>query len=292
MRPGARSWFTAYCECAPRLLARITERLFGPGDHVSVPEPEHDLGLRGRFEVWSSQITDNLAENGGGIFNGGDAQLFVTDTTFTGNHSSDHGGAIASEGRSNMILARVTVADNTSNGYAGGVSMHAERQHTVFDSTFTGNRAGVPVIEEDGMLSDDVAGGGAMYTDGGPLTILRTTFDGNSATEEGGALSIHNLGDVEITDSTITNNRAVDGGGVENSAEEVTFLRVTVSNNRASGAGGGIYNTSSGPFHLLDSTIRYNSGVIGGGLANAPDNAILVRGSLFANNTARVAFTE
>jgi CSLREA domain-containing protein len=255
------------------------------GGHVS----QH--GLRGTFTVKDSQIIENTAENGGGLFNDGDAQLVVTGTTFSKNHSADHGAAISSEGRASMTLTRVTVHDNESWGEGGGVWTHSERQLTILDSTFTSNRAGVPHIE-DNELTDDVAGGGALHTDGGPVTILRSTFDENTATEEGGALSIHNLGDVKVVDSTVSNNRAEDGGGAENSATEVTFERVTVSGNRTNGAGGGIYNTSSGPFHLLDSTIRGNTGVVGGGLANAPDNAIIVRGSLFLNNTARIALSE
>jgi predicted outer membrane repeat protein len=241
------------------------------GGHVS----QH--GLRGSFTVKDSQVFENVAENGGGLLNGGDAQLFVSDTSFTKNHSSDHGAAISSEGRASMTLTRVTVHDNESWGEGGGVWTHSERLQLIQDSTFATNDSGVPHIE-DNELTDDVAGGGALHTDGGRVTILRSTFDGNTATEEGGALSLHNLGDVEVVDSTISNNRAEDGGGAENSATEVTFERVTVSGNRTNGAGGGIYNTSSGPFHLLDSTIRGNSGVIGGGLANAPDNAITVRG--------------
>ena len=256
------------------------------GGHVS----QH--GLRGTFTVENSELFENTAENGGGLYNDGDAKLTVTDTTFRKNHSSDHGAAITSEGRSNMTLRRVTVTENESNGEGGGVWTTSEREQIIVDSTFTNNRAGVPIVEEDGTLSDDIAGGGGLHTDGGPVTVRNTTFDGNEATDEGGGLSLNNAADVLIVDSTITNNRAFDGGGLENSAGEVTFRRVLVSGNRAKGAGGGIHNTSSGEFHLLDSTIRGNSGVIGGGLANAPDQAIIVRGSIFLNNTARIGFTE
>ncbi len=251
-------------------------------------------GLRGRFDVRNSELSENKAEKGGAIHNGGDAQLSVTDTKFTKNHSSDHGAAIATEGRSSMNLARVEVIDNESYGEGGGVWTHSERPTTIVDSLLSDNHAGVPFVDEDGMLSDDVAGGGALHTDGGPMTIERTTIDGNSATEEGGGLSIHNLGHFVLRDSTISNNRAVDGGGLENSAHRVTFERVMVLRNRASanaegegGHGGGIYNTSSDEFHLLDSTIRENSGIVGGGLANAPDNAIIAKNSLFLNNSAR-----
>ncbi|WP_165821285.1 right-handed parallel beta-helix repeat-containing protein [Nocardioides gansuensis] len=256
------------------------------GGHVS----QH--GLRGSFTVKGSQVFENTAESGGGLYSDGDGQLTVTDTTFGRNHSSDHGAAIASGGRSNMTLTRVTVTENESNGEGGGVWTSSERLQTILDSTFTNNKAGVPVVEDDGTLSDDVAGGGALQTDGGPLTIRGSTFEGNSATEEGGALSLNNMGDVDVVDTIIKDNRAYDGGGLENSATEVTFRRVLVSGNRAKAAGGGIYNTASGHFRLIDSTIRGNSGVIGGGLANAPDNAIIVRGSLFLNNTARIGFTD
>ncbi|HEX7255365.1 MAG TPA: right-handed parallel beta-helix repeat-containing protein [Gaiellaceae bacterium] len=255
------------------------------GGHVS------RFGLRGRFGVKDSQIFENIAENGGGIYSDDDGQLFVTDTTFTKNHSSDHGAAISTSGRSSTTLTRIQVIENESNGEGGGVWTHSERQQTIVDSTFARNKAGVPVIE-DGELSDDVAGGGGLYTDGGPVTILGTTFEENDATEEGGGISMHNLGDVVLRDSILRNNRAFDGGGTENSATRVTFERVLVQGNRAGGEGGGIFNTSSGEFYVLDSTIRENSAVVGGGLANAPDNHIIVRGSLFLNNSARMGTSE
>ncbi|MDZ5622522.1 right-handed parallel beta-helix repeat-containing protein [Nocardioides sp. HM23] len=258
----------------------------GGGLYSGGHESQH--GLRGTFTVKSTQFIENTAENGGGLFNDGDAQMSVTDSTFARNHSSDHGAAISSEGRASLTLTRVTVRDNESWGEGGGVWTHSERKQVIADSTFTNNHAGVPHLEEDGLMSDDVAGGGGLHTDGGLVTVRGSTFDGNDATDEGGGLSLHNLGDIEIVDTTITNNHAFDGGGLENSAHEVTFRRVTISGNRAAEAGGGIYNTSSGEFHINDSTIRGNTAQIGGGLANAPDQAIIVRGSLFLNNTARI----
>jgi parallel beta-helix repeat protein len=255
------------------------------GGHLS----QH--GLRGRFEVEDSEISENVAENGGGLYSDGDAQLTVIDSSFAANLSSDHGAGIVSAGRASMTLTRVEVADNTSNGEGGGVWTASERLQLITDSFFRGNRAGVPIIE-DGVLSDDVAGGGGLHSSSGPLEVSGSTFEGNTATDEGGGLSLDNHGDVEIADSVITNNRALDGAGVENSATRVTFERLTISRNRAQVHGGGIYNTSSGEFQLLNSTIRENSAIVGGGLANAPDNHLIVRGSLFLNNAARIGFTE
>ncbi len=134
----------------------------------------------------------------------------------------------------------------------------------------------------------NIAGGGGLYTEGGPVTVTGSTFEGNDASEEGGGISIDNSGDVKISDSVIRNNRAgADGGGIENSGFRVTFERLHVVNNYAVLNGGGIYNSSSNPFFILDSTVERNSAVSGGGLANAPDNDLIVRRSLFLRNVAR-----
>ena len=125
------------------------------GGHVS----QH--GLRGTFTVTDSQVAENIAENGGGLFNDGDAQLSVTDTIV---HEEPlvrpRRARSRARARSNMTLTRVTVTENVSNGEGGGIWTHSERQQTIVDSTFTKNKAGVPIIEDDGTLSDDVAGGG------------------------------------------------------------------------------------------------------------------------------------
>ena len=67
----------------------------------------------------------------------------------------------------------------------------------------------------------------------------------------------------------------------------VTLERVLIQNNYAVINGGGIHNSSSGLFTILDTTVLLNSGQSGGGLANAPDNDIIIRRSTFLRNTAR-----
>src|ERR687896_2281819 len=173
----------------------------------------------------------------------------------------------------------------------------SERLVTIQDSKFLNNKGGVPEPPEPGDPLEPIdpsdpsintAGGGGLYTEGGPVAVTRSEFTGNSASEEGGGISLDNHGDVTITDSTIANNTAgADGGGIENSAFRVTFDRLTVSENYAGIDGGGIYNSSSGEFFLLNTTIDRNSGSDGGGFANAPDNDLVIRGSLLLRNVAR-----
>ena len=172
---------------------------------------------------------------------------------------------------------------------------------TIRDSVFTGNDAGTPEPLKPGDLAPigkpgdngfianaNTAGGGGLYTEGGPVTVTGSTFANNTATEEGGGISIDNFGDFYFADSVIRDNRAgADGGGIENSGMRVTFERLHVIGNRASLDGGGIYNSSSGEFFVLDSTLELNNAQDGGGIANLPDADLVVRRTTILRNTAR-----
>src|ERR687895_1287409 len=256
------------------------------------------IGLRPRFTIsGETVIKDNEATAGaGGFFNGGDAHLKIADTTIHGNIAEDAGGGFATQGRASMEGTRLTVTENETYDEGGGAYVGSERLVTIEDSEFDKNKAGVPEPPE-GLPrgtpptepeAANIAGGGGLYTENGPVEMDNLTFTGNNATDEGGALSIDNHGDVRLEDSHFEGNHAgTDGGAIENSGFRVTFQRLKILRNRAELDGGGIYNSSSNPFFLLDTHVEGNSALDGGGLANAPDNDLIVRGSLFLRNVAR-----
>ena len=247
-------------------------------------------GLRPHVEVAGSTIEANTSvAGGGGMYSGGEAQVDITDVIFAGNFAGDAGGGLSSGDRTGTVLSRVTFSGNATHDEGGGAFSASARQLVVQDSVFIGNEAGVPEPGEvAGDPSVNVAGGGGLFTENGPVQVSRSTFDDNSSSEEGGGISLDNHGDVLISDSRISNNRSGDnGGGVENSGTSVTFERLVIEGNRAELNGGGIYNSSSGQFFILDTTVELNSAVSGGGLANAPDNDLIVRRSTFLRNTAR-----
>ena len=269
------------------------------------------IGLRARVTITNTRIAGNAAEavagnvaeaDGGGIVLGGDAQVVLTDVTIAENEGTDDGGGFTFTGRASLVATRLTVKDNKTEGGGGGGYIDTERPVVLKDSTFSGNKAGIapppmpgdvpplgcpgcPIFETSG----NVAGGGALYTEGGPMDILNSTFTGNVATDEGGAISIDNFGPVTITDSVVRANLAgADGGGIENSGMRVTFTRLLVEENKATLDGGGIYNSSSGDFLVIDSLVQRNTALDGGGFANAPDADLIIRQSTLMGNTARM----
>ncbi|HET6770857.1 MAG TPA: choice-of-anchor Q domain-containing protein, partial [Actinomycetota bacterium] len=266
------------------------------------------IGLRSRVEITDTRIAGNEADqvpgnlamaSGGGMLLDGDAHNTLTDVTISGNKAGDAGGGFSNEGRTNLVATRLTVTNNKTNGEGGGAYVESERPSTIRDSVFSGNHAGVadeddlqPVGKPGDPVFDplaNTAGGGGMYTEGGPVDIAGSTFSNNSATEEGGGISIDNFGAVTISDSVVRDNRAgQDGGGIENSGMRVTFDRLLVTGNKATLDGGGIYNSSSGEFLVIDSTLQRNTALDGGGFANAPDADLIIRQTSIIGNTARM----
>ncbi|HEY4635139.1 MAG TPA: CSLREA domain-containing protein, partial [Rhodospirillales bacterium] len=150
------------------------------------------LGLRPHFALSGSTISENTAHaGGGGMHNGGEAHLAITDVSFSNNVAHDAGGGLSSADRSSVSILRTTFSGNVTNGEGGGAWFASERLVTIADSVFDGNAAGVP---EPGDVLDpssaNIAGGGGMYTEGGPVTITGSTFANNTATETGGGLSL------------------------------------------------------------------------------------------------------
>ena len=125
---------------------------------------------------------------------------------------------------------------------------------TVFNSTFSGNRA--------------QQSGGAIRNLG-VATIVNSTFASNAATERGGALAASGVGaSMTLINSTVAANSAAQGGGIATEQQGAVTLRNTLIATNAGGNclgtltdGGGNLDggTSCG---LVDGTSSSNAGVV------------------------------
>jgi hypothetical protein len=131
---------------------------------------------------------------------------------------------------------------------------------TVIDSHIGGSRA-------------DSAGSGGGIANNGTMTVIDSTFTGNSATFGGG---IENGGTATLTSCTFTGNSASSGGGIENDGT-ATLTNCTVSGNTGLDGGGGISNynfllesATGGTLTLTNCTVTGNSAAdgYGGGIGN------------------------
>ena len=172
------------------------------------------------------------SSGGGGILTAG--SLTVNECVISGNDGDTGGGGISIIGNGKLRISGSTISANRSSpGNGGAISNFSN----VADS----------MIVENCTLSRNFADfrGGAIDT-GGPGAIVKSsTISDNLAGCRGGGISVQ-IGNIEITNSTITRNR-------------------TTTKTQAACGGGGIANDSSTPNTIrLGSTIVDDNTLLGG----------------------------
>jgi hypothetical protein len=161
-----------------------------------------------------------------------------------------------------LTVENLAIVKGNATDAGGGAIFNDGGTLTVTNSTFTGNSATLALL--------GFAAGGAIYTNGGTLTVADSTFTGNNA-GLGGALYI-NGGTVTVTGSTFADN---------DQTASATLARIVGSLRPRPGpglAGSAIY-ANRGTVTVTNSTFAGNSGAIsnGGGIVN-------VINSTFAGN--------
>jgi hypothetical protein len=117
---------------------------------------------------------------------------------------------------------------------------------TVQNLTFTGG-----FTSDVANTKSTAKGGGAIFEDGGSLTVIACTFDHNQCAStgqdvSGGAINGQGVGTLIIVGSTFTNNSGSNGGGVGTQDENVTVVNSKFSGNSATGTDGNPGNGGNG----------------------------------------------
>jgi hypothetical protein len=134
-------------------------------------------------------------------------------------------------------------------------------------------------------LTINANGGGALFNDGGTVTVDTVAFtDNGQNTPLGGAVS-NRFGNLTLTDVSFTGNNAAGGGGLFVGAGNVTGVGVTFENNGSSAFDGGAAYVLSGNLSLTNATIVGNgwASSIGGGIANGGGTVTLVHDTFSGN---------
>ena len=226
------------------------------------------------------------------------ANAFSTDDTIT----------FSISGNITVTGGQMTIANNgtlTIESGGGTVGLYSDGSDRLFyvesgaDVTFNALRINTGAADNGGAIYNDggtltlidsiLAGnsatqsGGAIYNNGGTLTITNGTIYLNTATQDGGALYVGG-GTLVITSSTFSGNSGNGGGAVQNDGGTLTITNSTIESNTASAQGGGILN-NSGAVTLTNSTVAYNSAGGGGGVYSV-GGAVTLNNSIVADSTS------
>jgi CSLREA domain-containing protein len=285
-----------------------------------LPEGGGIANLYGNLTIENAVISSNAAtgDGGGGIYTEGlsDANmnnLIISNTTFVGNTATpggsqqDKGGGAIRNDKSNVsiyssvitgnvgqygggwfkVSGTVTVSqvlfeNNRTQGYRNraGAFFHGDNDNgrtTIKDSVFRGNStSNDPSGEGSGIA-------GALFTQRGLIEIYNTTFSGNRAFLDGGAIYKSNDGPMNLYNVTISDNFAGNGnstgGGIYAQGDYINIVNSTIVYNKGSD-GGGIYLSSFAPekpqAFLRHTIVAFNTN--GSGNPNDVNGEIASRG--------------
>jgi predicted outer membrane repeat protein len=151
--------------------------------------------------MWDCTFNNNTAVlSGGALFCDDD-----TDTTFNGcqlnNNRAFVGGAIATRGHVN--LSNCTLIGNSATSRGGGVADDGSSVIYLYNTTLINNTAATGA----GLTTGYTLGAAS-------ITCVPSTFIGNAASQNGGAISSDIGGSVNISSSQFYNNSAAQAGAV------------------------------------------------------------------------------
>ena len=238
-----------------------------------------DLRSGAQVTLDSTHVHDNQANYGGGIYIGSSSALTLTNASNVDNNTAATigGGIRLYEGQLTTLDTQSDISEN--NAPEGGGIAATDSTITIENSDLAQNQAtdaagrgGAILLENNSHLStggsnvwlynqNQAYDGAGIYADNSHITLNRTVFAGNQATNSGGAIYLNNQSTLSATHTEVGRNTdaykniAVSGAGIMVNDSTLTFQGIII-NNVATASGGGLY--------AHDSTITLADTQIGG----------------------------
>lgn len=185
----------------------------------------------GNASLDTVQVTQNQAAGfGGGLADFSGGVMTLTNSTVTGNTSNQNGGGFIVNNDANapgtsLTITGSTISSNTAVKAGGGGATGTNTALIVNGSTFSGNHA-------NNGNGGGIAAGFAGAATAGSLSVVNSTFSGNTTSGGGGGIATSMIS--TIINSTIASNTAsVAGGGIDTCCIAPQVQNTIVANNAA-----------------------------------------------------------
>lgn len=265
----------------------------GPGAEVITISGDGEVALflveaGAVFEARGLTLALGYAVSGGAVQNFGTTTL--TDIVATEHTATRAGGAV--ENRGTLTVNSSTFTNNTALS-GGAINATSDAATSISGSTLSGNSAAnggaIQTSGPTAVISSSFLGnvasqrGGAMTINAGGLTpwVSGSTFDGNSAGAEGGAIRLGPVGGLLVTGSTFASNQSNVRGGAIDAAGALIVEASTFSANTAP-AGGAVGNDTGEALSIRNATFSANSATAGAATLHRPQGGGTVSGSILA----------
>ncbi len=183
-----------------------------------------------------------------------------------------------------MSIDRTLTIDATA--LPSGLTISGNNTHRHFYVEFEKSLTlrGLTLTRGNGIGSGEESDvGGAIYNNGGTLTLAQCTLSSNSAGNSGGAI-LNVRGSLELTQCTLSGNSAGGDGGAIFNQRGSTLMQCTLSGNSAGFNGGAIFNIGASTLTLC--TLSGNSSSFGTGGAISNGSLLTLTNSIVAGNSA------
>ncbi len=217
---------------------------------------------------------NNASSNGGGLYNGSNANYLLTSSIFR-NNTAGFAGAI-SNNNSSPTLTDVTFTNNTATSSGAGAIYNNSGSPVFNNTTFSNNTA--------------TGGGGAIYNQSSSPIFNTATFTSNTSSANSGGAIYNTASNATFNTVTFTSNTSSggSGGAIFNTASSATFNTATFTSNTSSGGSGGAIYNSAGNSTLNNVTFAQNRSTAGNGGAiyNNLSPSTITQGSFQQNRAA------
>lgn len=238
-------------------------------------------------------IKNNHAPNGGGggILASGKSNITADDITVSGNDAKYGGGICASPYYKEVPTLKITNSEisggNHATEYGGGICVKKDRYDDKFVSAaISGTQISENISDKDG---------GGVWIQSNASTISDSQIFGNNAGGAGGGVAIVNSGSLDdlsllkLSNNTIGNNTAQNGGGIYAIGSNFTAEGGHIAANTAQN-GGGVWASNS-VIKMINGHVMSNTAANGGGMyLNDGDVSLTMdRVSIISNSATEAA---
>jgi predicted outer membrane repeat protein len=261
---------------------------------------------------FSNQLGRDRKTVTGGVLNNRNGGTATIDANFINSSASDRGGAIFVDSGTVTIKRGNFNGNNAATGGAIFVNSGAALNITSSNFQINDNRAsaGGAIYSNRGSINirrdptqslGNVSiasnsarnGGGAIFSDGGQLSIDGVEINNNSSNSSGGAVVlsfVRSPNPASISRAYFHDNSAgVNGGAIILDGADLNLSASTFTNDRASGLGGAVYTDQLGILNVLNST--FLGGVNNEGIVVASGFSNVIFSTIVAANLVGSAST-
>ena len=279
----------------------------------------------GSVVILSTTFENNAALQSGGAIHAGGTRIAITNCTMQHNAASVRGGAAALTDNSSLHAQSTKFYNNSAQLAGGALGIERSRGH-IIQCSFQKNRAfdggaidgrsesfariqravfvqnsatdngggglhiagGCDIHLSDAFFSENVAGryGGGIVLSGSKLTAWNVTIKGGDCPQGGGGIRVMEASQLNLSHSTLRDNRAGFGGCLMSKHSSVRISDVTFRNCTAAAHGGALNIEEKSAVELNATRIVGNEAAEFGGGIRCRNASILASDLRLERNTA------